>query len=73
MLLRGSLPPGGSSGVPWGLKIDTTGSPNSFKRVSKFILEFSWASFARFLLSVMALGPFLFPSEPLGVDFELPN
>ena len=165
-LLRGPSPPGGSSGAPRGLKIDTRRSPNSFwnslgprllaswcqrwlrerslflrnlpgwilssqaapptlkndgfivgkptfsiqrrfrsedgfgnvlglprgpsgpsgaclggslgpldrpKKASRLILEFSWASFARFLLPKMASGTFAFLSEPLWVDFDLPS
>ena len=60
----------GSSGASIGGSLRL---PNRPKKVSRSILELSWASFARFLLSKMVSGPFSLLSELRGVDFELPS
>merc|ERR1712138_275843 len=46
---------GGSS---WGALGSSLGPLDRPKRASRFVLELSWASFARFLLPKMALGAF---------------
>merc|ERR1712115_506559 len=52
----------GLSRAPFGSSWDSLGSSfgplNRRKRASRFVLELSWASFARFLLPKVALGGF---------------
>ena len=50
-----SRPPFGRS---WGALGSSLGPLDRPKRASRFVLELSWASFARFLLPKMALGGF---------------
>ena len=67
-------------GSSWKARGRSEGPLDPPKRASRFILELSWAWFARLLLPKMALGGFwavdvvfYLLSEPLGVDFELPS
>ena len=45
-------------GGSWGALGSSLGPLDRPKRASRFVLELSWASFARFLLPKMALGAF---------------
>ena len=61
----------------WGYLGSSLGLLDRPNRASRFALELSWASFARFLLPTMAWGAsisfFDIHSELLGIDFQLPN
>ena len=67
-------------GSSWGALGSSEGPIDPPKRASRYILELSWAWFARLLLPKIALGGFwgrrcifYILSEPLGDDFELPS